>query len=286
MSRAVALAIVLLLTLNPGQASGANPEGDRLHFKLVAGSVIVLPALVNGRGPYDFVFDTGSETTLIDADLARELGIAPVDRMRLESSNGTSVLARAFVEISLGPARVLNSEVLMGSMQALRSVGPSIRGIIGQSFLRHFDYILDNVHSAIDLMIDKGELTMRGVRLDLRRTHALPIVTAKLKDSSHIDLVLDSGASNLTLYRRSHQAATPFLSTASKSELRSSLWIKQVVTGLIPNLEVAGHRFGNLQTALVNVHSTGEVDGLLPTNLFSRIYFNNSAAYVVLERER
>jgi hypothetical protein len=57
----------------------------------------------------------------------------------------------------------------------------------------------------------------------------------------------------------------------------------RVATGRIPNLEVAGYRFGKLQTAVTDVHSSRDVDGLLPTSLFSRIYFNNSKGYLALE---
>jgi aspartyl protease len=284
----IALTIVLLLGLNPCRAGGTNPASNRLHFKVIAGSVIIVPILVNGRGPYHFVLDTGTESTLIDTDIAAQLDIAAVDRMRLESSNGSTVLARAFAsEISMGPMRVLNSEVLIGSLNAVHSVDPQIRGIVGQSFLRHFDYILDNVHSILELVMKPGQQTaIRGIRLDLRRTDAVPTLAATLNDSLHTRLVLDSGASNLTLYRGSRNAAWHYLGAASKAELRSSLWADQVAVKRVPYLEVAGYVFRNLEAALLNGNSNREVDGMLPTHLFSKIYFNNSDAYVILARER
>jgi predicted aspartyl protease len=284
----IALTIVLLLAVNACQAGGTNPASDRLHFKVIAGSVIVVPVLVNGRGPYDFVLDTGAESTLIDTDLAGELGVTPVDRMRLDSSNGSTVLARAFADkISVGAMRVLNSEVLIGSLDAVHTIDPHIRGMVGQSFLRHFDYILDNVHSTLELVIDPGQPTaIQGIRLGLRRTHALPIVTATLNDSLHAHLLLDSGASNLTLYRDAGKVVWRYSGTLSKAELRSSLRANQVAIGRIPYMEVAGYPFRNIEAALLNTNSNGEVDGMLPTNLFSKVYFNNSEAYIILAGER
>src|SRR5690348_14074692 len=101
-----ALAMVFSLVSISSQAQRTNSDMN-LHFKVMAGSVIVVPVMVNGRGPYDFVFDTGNESTLIDTDLAQQVGVTAVDRMWLESSTGSAVLARAFAgEISLGPTRV------------------------------------------------------------------------------------------------------------------------------------------------------------------------------------
>jgi hypothetical protein len=283
MSRVIALTSLLLLALNPVRAAGANRDAHRLHFRVMAGSVIVIPVTANGSGPYDFVFDTGSESTLIDADLARQLGIAPVDRVRLESSNGPAVLTRTFAVIALGPARVLNSEVLVGPMNALHSLDRKIRGMVGQSFLRHFDYILDNSHAAIELAVDAEQpMAFAGRRLDLSRMHSLPIVAANLKDSSQLNLVLDSGASNVTLFGGNRRNPSGLRMEVSSAELRSSVSTSRVATARI-NLEVAGYGFRDIRAALEDVYSPGEVDGMLPTSLFSRIYFNNSKGYVVLE---
>ena len=288
MSRERIALTIVLLAVNACQAGGTSPASDRLHFKVIAGSVIIVPVQVNGRGPYDFVLDTGAESTLIDTDLADELAVTPVDRMRLDSANGSTVLARAFADkISVGPMRVLNSEVLIASLDAVHGVEPHIRGMVGQSFLRHFDYILDNVHSTLELVMNPGQASaIRGIRLDLWRTHALPIVTATLNDSLHARLLLDSGASNLTLYCDTGKAAWHSPGVLSKAELRSSLQANQVAIGRIPYLEVAGYPFRNIQAALLNKNSDGEVDGMLPTNLFSKVYFNNSDAYIILARER
>jgi hypothetical protein len=43
--------------------------------RLVAGALIVIPAKINQSGPFDFMVDTGSQTTVIDPSLALHLNL-------------------------------------------------------------------------------------------------------------------------------------------------------------------------------------------------------------------
>ena len=48
-----------------------------IPFKLVGANRthILIPVFVNGKGPYDFLFDTGSVTTVLLPDFAQQLAI-------------------------------------------------------------------------------------------------------------------------------------------------------------------------------------------------------------------
>lgn len=286
MSReSIALAIVFLVGPNASQAQGANLN-TRLHFKVIAGSMIVVPVMVNGRGPYDFVLDTGTESTLIDTDLAQQIGVPVIDRIRLEGANGSAALARAFAdEISLGPARVRNSEVLIGALAPLHSINRRIRGIIGQSFLRHFDYILDNAHSAIEMVEGSETPPIDGKRVNFMRSRGRPLLPVKL-DQSQMNFVLDSGASNVVVYSQLRSVGLPCLAHLCTCQMQSSFAATEVPMARLDTLEVAGHRFGNLQAAVMKGVSRQEADGLLPTRFFSKVYFSNSGGYVVLAGPR
>jgi hypothetical protein len=52
----------------------------------------VIPVTVNGRGPFDFMVDTGSQVTVVDPSLAQELGLKPQGTVVLVS---TASYARA-----------------------------------------------------------------------------------------------------------------------------------------------------------------------------------------------
>ena len=286
MSRAKVVLIMVCLAANV--ASAADTPTSQLHFKVIAGSVIVVPVMVNGRGPYDFVFDTGSESSMIDTALARELGIAALDRVVLHSPGGSGVLGRSLAaEIRLGPVRVLNSEVLIGPLGGLGSLSNKIHGIIGQTVLKHLDYVLDNAHSRIDFAPTSDDIaSIRGVKRELRQSHIRPVLSATFPGSSQLNLVLDSGASNIVISARYRSLVWRCAESDCVSTMRTSLITQQTVAGRVAELDVAGRRFRDLQAALSNESPDEEEDGLLPTRLFSTIYFNNSEGYVLLGSAR
>jgi hypothetical protein len=63
----------------PGSITSVTP-------RLVAGALVVIPVTVNGRGPFDFMVDTGSQVTVVDPSLAQELGLKPQGTVGLVST--------------------------------------------------------------------------------------------------------------------------------------------------------------------------------------------------------
>src|SRR3546814_2950249 len=49
---------------------------------------ITLPIHIDGKGPFNFVVDTGSERTVISPELASKLALAPDDPVRINSIAG------------------------------------------------------------------------------------------------------------------------------------------------------------------------------------------------------
>src|SRR3546814_11035503 len=49
---------------------------------------ITLPIHIDGKGPFNFVVDTGSERTVISRELASKLALAPDDPVRINSMAG------------------------------------------------------------------------------------------------------------------------------------------------------------------------------------------------------
>ncbi|WP_433965328.1 retropepsin-like aspartic protease [Tunturiibacter gelidiferens] len=52
----------------PGNVASIRP-------RFVERSIVIVPVILNGSGPYDFVLDTGEQMTTIDPRLASELGL-------------------------------------------------------------------------------------------------------------------------------------------------------------------------------------------------------------------
>jgi Aspartyl protease len=113
---------------------------------------VVLEAYVNDAGPYDFLLDTGSQITMIDQSLASELRIKPstsaaVVGVSLQGKGGRYGLVDS---VRVGEnAKVGSSWVLVLDMKEIHAAGYSIRGLIGEDFLSHFDATIDNTHSRV-----------------------------------------------------------------------------------------------------------------------------------------
>jgi len=273
---------LLALLLLCGSCSSNTPE-SLVHFKLIRESVITVPVLVNGRGPFDFFFDTGTESSLIDPRLAEELKIAPVNRVLSSNPGGERAVIRGFAdEISMGTMKVLHSEIIIADLAGLHSVSPHIRGIIGENVLSHFDYVIDYAHSQIRWTSDVNpEGAPQGMKITMVRRRGCPIVVGRTNQERDLQLSLDSGSSHLVLYR-------PTVPTSSRilvARLQGSTGAVETSTMVIPHLELGDVSLWGLQTALVNKPQTQEIDGLVPTRLFSAVFVNNSQGYVIVRKK-
>ncbi|MBT8132042.1 MAG: TIGR02281 family clan AA aspartic protease, partial [Gammaproteobacteria bacterium] len=112
-------------------------------------STLYVDARVNGSSEtFRFLFDTGASYTAITSETALRLGInniffgAPV--VRLQTANGQVYTTTATLSsIDVAGARVDNVEaVILESMNG-------VDGLLGQSFLRHFDVNIDRTRGVI-----------------------------------------------------------------------------------------------------------------------------------------
>jgi clan AA aspartic protease (TIGR02281 family) len=97
-----------------------------------------IDAMLNGKGPVRMVFDTGAGPTTISASLASRLALKPTGRMvSCEVADGTKVMAKEMVIRSVGVGRLTVKNVTCVVMPKEKG---EVAPLLGQSFLRHFDY--------------------------------------------------------------------------------------------------------------------------------------------------
>ena len=116
---------------------------------------VILEAYINGAGPYAFLLDTGSQITMIDEALASELKVQPtttqaaVVGVSLQGKGGKYALVDS---VRVGEsAKVESLYVLTFNMNDIHTAGYSVRGLIGEDFLSHFDATIDNTHNRVCL---------------------------------------------------------------------------------------------------------------------------------------
>src|SRR5277367_6013186 len=213
-------AVSLALTIPP--LIGAEPRcpGDTgsVTPRLVQHALIVIPVRINQSGPFDFMVDTGSQVTVIDPSLAAELDLKPQGRVGLVSV-GTFASAPATVLDTLeADSKVLEkSPAIVQDLRQIQAADPRIRGVLGESFLSHFDLLVDYGHKLLCLDATNAMRdSVRGERIPFvapqHPEEELPfmerlVILVHLSETGKqpILLQLDSGSDGPILYPGSRQ---------------------------------------------------------------------------------
>ena len=139
-----------VLQSHPVQASAFLVPLERL------GSLWVVPILINGTRPAKLILDTGASHTVLSSSIALDLGLwaqSSATSMTMHTAGGkvqADVLTVA--SISAGGAEVRNS---LAAIYDLPESPPTIEGLLGQDFLRHFE---------VTVNAEKGELRLRAAK--------------------------------------------------------------------------------------------------------------------------
>lgn len=245
-----------------GRSQTAQPT---LKLSVVSGVPVVDGVYLNGHGPFRFVLDTGNQTNQIDRSLARKLRLPASFRSEMDTPGGSArVTGTAVDRVSLGPLEARAQEFLITDGHALQALGPDVRGILGQTFLRNFDYMLDLRHHRIAF----GAQEPAGSRVGFRLVDGCMVLPSNLGD-----LMLDSGTDTLFLFR-----ASPLLTNAS---IVTTAGGAQVAVGRAPVLRLGGREYTAAEASYRPL-ADAPAAGLLPAGLFHALYVSNSQAYVVL----
>jgi hypothetical protein len=277
----------------PGNAASITP-------RFVERALIVIPVMVNGAGPFDFIVDTGSQVTMIDPALASEL------HLRLEGTVGViSVAGYTKGSVTVLDTLEANSRVLEKPVAIVDGLGPiqaadaRIRGVLGENVLSHFDVFIDYAHKLLCLdQTRRMRDSVRGERIPMETPQhpetELPfmerlVIAAHLSGTGtrQILLQVDSGIDGPMLYARDEQRVLPLLKRATPRE--GDLTEAQTAFAVLPLQEVRiGKRtlshvmFVTPVRAPKNAPQPDE-DGLFPTLLFQRVFICGADHYVVFD---
>jgi len=153
---------------------------------------MMAPLLINGRGPYQFVLDTGANVSCVSHALVERLALQPGRPRRVHTI--VSVRERPSVviqELTVGKRARRDVEA-----PALPIKGPHIDGILGVDWLNGQRLVLDFKKNAIEITASRSDHPQAGrvVVVPARRKHGqLTIVDADL-NGVPISAIIDSGA--------------------------------------------------------------------------------------------
>jgi hypothetical protein len=255
---AVALCV---LALTAGPLSGA------VKLLVRDGRPFVDGAYVNGQGPYRFLLDTGTSINLIEARLARKIGMPKTFSDMVESAAGkTSMPGSDGNVVELGPVRAEGQRFQYSDLDSLHMLWPDIRGVLGQAFLSGLDYTVDLRGKKLEF----GKQDRSGNRSQFRLQDGRTAIATNLGD-----LVLDSGASRVVLFG----VSSGFGELKDMLTLAGSTSVRMVSS----RLAIAGRDVWRGDAVAIPTQREPGISGLMPLSVFNSIYICNSERYVVFE---
>lgn len=274
-------------------------------LRVINGSILVAPVLINGQGPFDFVVDTGTNTTLLDPGLAEKLAMPPAGRKLLATLTGSTVVTRYFLNsLVIGNEEINHVEALAQDLVALRKFDSRIQGILGFDVLRGFSFRVDNANRRLDLYAaDELPVAKGGVRVPVSIAQDRILVSVASEAAPHglWNLALDSGVSRVLVFEdrfqpldsaanalQSGQPRNPsqfnFFASTTRVTTNASARLGSVVK--LDCLAIGKMRLRDQPVVILHSEMAAsgfEEDGLLPTALFRAVLFDRATSTLIFD---
>jgi hypothetical protein len=296
------VALILVAVSLPAVKAEPHCPGNvtSLPLRLVQRSQIVVPVGINHAGPYDFLLDTGAQVTTVDPALAAALQLKTRGTAGVV---GVGVYSRApLTELDTVEAGSHEVERVLAVIQDLGQTALAdrrVRGVLAGNFLEHFDLLIDYPHSIVCLD-DSAEMgkKVKGERIPFSAkagaqgsapTLQKLIVSAHVRgiEKRMLRLQLDSGINSPLLYGAGEDLK-PGQTMGAPLRSRGTDGSEHAFAVLdSQDIQVGPHSLRQVQFVMpINAGKNSpkaDVDGLLPTMLFQRVYVSYADHYVVLE---
>ena len=292
----------LLSQAAPAAHGEAHCPGNvaSLTLRLVQGTLIVVAVEANHSGPYDFLVDTGAQVNTIDVSLAAQLHLKPQGTVGVGGAATFSRREEVTIDtLAAGHHAAANSLAVVEDLAQLRAADPRIRGILGGSFLQHFDMLIDNGQRLLCLD-DSGALmtAVKGERIKFAEPYGtgkdLPftrpiVLSARLSSlgTTPVILRLDSGSNVPMLY--ANNALLSLVAAKHSGVLKRTVSGVEQQFAVLPPQDVEIGKSPLRQVAFtvpMNAVGNGQApreDGLLPTIAYRRVFISCSGGYVALD---
>lgn len=297
------LLLLCLLGVSIGRLSAQPETPSTVHLLHSRTRLLIVLARINGRGPYKFILDTGSNTTLVESSLFRELGLKetghPSHKMIDWMSLGKLAVANE-ISIEGGPSKS-NIRVLEVDGIKRPDIDPSIRGVLGENFLSALDLLIDNRHH--EVTFDDGDVlasSLDGEHLSLALTGSVrglqvndrPTVSARVSSfnaNRPLHLLVDTGIEGANLVAQQEIGAENVPTAAVKSAGTMALlgdsspcahWKGRIQLGRTTTPKI------KMTSCLGSLAGASDNDGTLPTFIFDSIFINHARGYLILNPVR
>lgn len=208
--------MALLFLLVSTQLSAQNPLGFslsdgkgyvELSFKEES-NLIVVPIVVNGNGPFNFIIDTGSESGMIfDKWVIAENNLVNARKIPIYADNGrklTDLLVASDLNLQMNGVEASQQSMLVfkdNNLDVRNILGVDAHGVLGAELFNRFVVEVDYQNEKIRLYEHEKFKSPKGFKkLDIEVKGFRPFIVIKLKQKGmkkvELNLLIDTGASS------------------------------------------------------------------------------------------
>ncbi len=193
---AMRIGFALLFGISLAHAGDIVIPFDFLHNQ------IVLRAQVDGQGPFNFIVDTGTRESILDASLARRLGLKLGPLVPVTGAGGGRAMGRKGIcrRLRVGdlPPGDLNIAALDLS-RVSRALGRPLHGVLGFGFLSSYVVEVDYFRRRIRFTAESPEAPQKpgAVAFPMRfsANSVLPVLDDFYVNGARVAVTLDTGSS-------------------------------------------------------------------------------------------
>jgi predicted aspartyl protease len=232
----------------------------KVSFRLTNGNqpLILVPTLVNGQGPFDFILDTGAGACFLSPELAQKLDVRATETKEAAGAGGKVRIDLGNVQ-SMSVGRVTVENIKVGITPELARIsaccGTKIDGGLGHNFFQDFRLKLDYRNRLLTLhggqiypdTQDVGKAAPVGFRL-AHPSKPLAVLPVLVNGSGPHPFILDTGASTTML--STHLAKNLDVSQSGSPALTGAGGMASASLGTLRTLTIGSTELENIQVVI------------------------------------
>ncbi len=257
------LLLCTLLYLPDCYAQKFELDGKRkkytIGFKTVQ-NLIIIPIYINGKGPYNFLLDTGvGQMIITDTSFLKHYQLKKFSTIKVQGYGfGESVdaILTRDVNVRMGKATInkIPTAIFTEDVFNLSGyLGVHIYGILGYYFFNSFKVKVNYGKNTITMYRPGIPVKIKGDRIPIEIRNAKPYIQAEIETQEHgkvkLDMLLDNGSSHPMTLEALNQAAFPLPQNHIAANL--GVGINGIISGSIARitkLKIGAHSFENVLT--------------------------------------
>jgi predicted aspartyl protease len=242
-----------------------------LAFRLSERQLPVVEVMLNGKGPFRFVIDTGSGFVVVSEETAARLSMRPIARGGTSQGVGGAgsfpIVYGLIRRLELGGLQIDNIPTYVRKFY--NDSDARVDGFIGISLLSRFGVTIDYGTKRFELRPRDGEPLASGpddLVLTYRMTTGgmLSIPTAIAPEGPELHFIVDTGASSTVI----SQAVFSRLNLADKVDKRTQVRVvgaggitEGVPVIVLDRLSIQGHRRDYVRALVLDLEPLNETAG-------------------------